>query len=259
MEIHAYGTYTIVRQNCSLFSMEFCVGFIFISPNPHILTIDFKEILMPFDKWGSCDLRTNLPQIAYHWMAELGFKLRVSGPKCHWSLIPVRIFVTCWTVAHQAPLSMGFFRQEYWSGLPFPSPRDLPNPGIESESPALQADSSSSEPSGKMNWNLVQSSVQLLNCVWLFVSPWTAARQASLSVTNSQSLLKLISIKSVMLSNHLILCTPFSSCFWSSQHQWLLQWVSSSNQLARVLEFQLQHPMNIQDWFPLGWTDWMSL
>ena len=45
-----------------------------------------------------------------------------------------------WTVAHQAPLSMGFSRQEYWSGLPFPSPRDLPNPGIKPRSPALQAD-----------------------------------------------------------------------------------------------------------------------
>ena len=49
--------------------------------------------------------------------------------------------VTPWTVAHQALLSMGFPRQEYWSGLPFPSPRDLPNPGIELWSPALQADS----------------------------------------------------------------------------------------------------------------------
>ena len=48
---------------------------------------------------------------------------------------------TPWTVAHQAPLSMGFSRQEYWSGLPFPSPGDLPNPGIEPKSPALQADS----------------------------------------------------------------------------------------------------------------------
>ena len=45
-----------------------------------------------------------------------------------------------WTIAHQAPLSMGFSRQEYWSGLPFPSPGDLPNPGIEPGSPALQAD-----------------------------------------------------------------------------------------------------------------------
>ena len=48
---------------------------------------------------------------------------------------------TPWTVAHQAPLSMGFSRQEYWSGLPFPSPGDLHNPGIEPKSPALQADS----------------------------------------------------------------------------------------------------------------------
>ena len=49
--------------------------------------------------------------------------------------------VTTWTVAHQAPLSMGFSRQEYWSGLPVPSPGDLPNPGIEPRSPALQAGS----------------------------------------------------------------------------------------------------------------------
>ena len=50
-------------------------------------------------------------------------------------------YVTPWTVAHQAPLSMGFPRQEYWSGLPFPSPGDLPDPGIEPSYPALQADS----------------------------------------------------------------------------------------------------------------------
>ena len=50
----------------------------------------------------------------------------------------VQRFVTPWTVAHPAPLSMGFFRQEYWNGLPFPSPGDLPNTGIEPRSPALQ-------------------------------------------------------------------------------------------------------------------------
>ena len=54
-----------------------------------------------------------------------------------------------WTVAHQAPLSMGFSRQEYWSGLPFPSPGDLPDPGIEPGFPALEADSLPSEPPGK--------------------------------------------------------------------------------------------------------------
>ena len=53
------------------------------------------------------------------------------------SLSRVRLFVTLWTVAHQAPPSLGFSRQEYWSGLPLPSPGDLPNPGFEPGSPAL--------------------------------------------------------------------------------------------------------------------------
>ena len=61
----------------------------------------------------------------------------------------VWLFVTLWTVAHQAPPSMGFSRQEYWSGLPFPSRRDLSNSGIEPRSPALQADALTSEPPGK--------------------------------------------------------------------------------------------------------------
>ena len=60
------------------------------------------------------------------------------------------IFVTPWTVAHQASLSMGFSRQQYWSGLPFPSPWDLPDPGIEPRSSALQADALPSEPPGKL-------------------------------------------------------------------------------------------------------------
>ena len=58
----------------------------------------------------------------------------------------VRLFVAPWTAAHQAPPSMGFSRQEYWSGLPFPSPGDLPDPGIEPQSPASQADALPSEP-----------------------------------------------------------------------------------------------------------------
>ena len=62
----------------------------------------------------------------------------------------VQLFATLWTLARQAPLSMGFSRQEHWSGLPFPSPRDLPNPGIEPQPPELQADALSSEPPGKL-------------------------------------------------------------------------------------------------------------
>ena len=67
------------------------------------------------------------------------------------SLSRVRLFATPWTVAHQAPPSMEFSRQEYWSGLPFSSPGALPDPGIEPGSPALQADALLSEPLGKAN------------------------------------------------------------------------------------------------------------
>ena len=62
------------------------------------------------------------------------------------SLSRVQLFVTLWTAAHQAPPSMGFSRQEYWSGLPFPSPGDLPDSGIKPWSPAFQADTLTSEP-----------------------------------------------------------------------------------------------------------------
>ena len=65
----------------------------------------------------------------------------------------VWLFATPWTVAYQVPLSMGFSRQEYWSGLPFSSLGDLPNPGIELQSSALQVDSLLSEPSGKLPKN----------------------------------------------------------------------------------------------------------
>ena len=67
------------------------------------------------------------------------------------SLGRVRLFATPWTVPSKAPLSMEFSRQEYWSGLPFPSPGDLPDPGIEPRSPALQADALPSEPPGKLS------------------------------------------------------------------------------------------------------------
>ena len=65
------------------------------------------------------------------------------------SLSRVRLFVTPWTVAYQAPPFMGFSRQEHWSGLPFPSPGDLPNPGIEPRSSALQTGALPSELPGK--------------------------------------------------------------------------------------------------------------
>ena len=106
------------------------------------------------------------------------------------------------------------------------------------------------------------SSVQSLNHVQLLATPWTAACQASLSITNSQSLLKFMSIELVMPSNHLILCCSLllpPSIFPSIRvfpNESVLHWV------AKVLEFQLQRQSFqwiIQDWFPLGWTGWISL
>ena len=84
------------------------------------------------------------------WTAACQASLSITSS---WSLVKslsrVRLFVTPWTAAHQAPQSMGFSKQEYWSGLPFPSPGDLPNPGIEPGSPALEANTLTSEPPGK--------------------------------------------------------------------------------------------------------------
>ena len=86
------------------------------------------------------------------------------------SLSRVQLFGTPWTVAYQAPQSMEFSRQEYWSGLPFPSPGDLPKPGIKPGSPALQADGLTSEPPGKPTFLLIliQCSVRhILHTYWL--------------------------------------------------------------------------------------------
>ena len=74
----------------------------------------------------------------------------------------VRLFETPWTVAYQAPQSMEFSRQEYWSGLPLPSPGDLPNPGIKPRSPALQADALPSDPPGKHH-------TRIWHHYWLFM------------------------------------------------------------------------------------------
>ena len=106
------------------------------------------------------------------------------------------------------------------------------------------------------------SSVQLLSHVWFFVTPWIAAGQAFLSITNSRSSLKLMCSKSVLPFSHLILCHPLLllppippsiRVFSMSQ---LFAWGGQStgvSALASVL------PMNTQDWSPLGWTGWISL
>ena len=107
------------------------------------------------------------------------------------------------------------------------------------------------------------SSVQLLSHVRLFVTPWTTARQASLSITNSPSLPKLMSIELVMPFNHLILCfSPSPPAFNLSQYQDLFKWVSSLHQVAKVLELQLQY-QSFQ-WifrtnFPYNWLVYLAV
>ena len=106
------------------------------------------------------------------------------------------------------------------------------------------------------------SSVQSLSHVQLFVTPWTAAPQASLSITNSWSLLKFMSIESVMPSNRHNVLSPFLPSFNLSQQQGLFKWVSSSHQVAKRIGVSASTsvlPMNIQDWFPLGGTGCISL
>ena len=105
------------------------------------------------------------------------------------------------------------------------------------------------------------SSVQSLSRVQLFATPWIAARQVSLSITNSRSSPKLMSIESVMPSSHLILCHPLSSClqsFPASGSFPMSQFFTSGGQSIGVSALTSVLPMSIQDWFPLGWTGWIS-
>ena len=106
------------------------------------------------------------------------------------------------------------------------------------------------------------SSVQSLSLVEPFVTPWTAACQALLSIINSWSLLKLVSIESVMPSNHLILCRPLlllpqslsaSESFWMSQ---LFSWGGQSTGVSALASFL---PKKSQGWSPSEWTGWISL
>ena len=107
--------------------------------------------------------------------------------------------------------------------------------------------------------------VQSLSHVPLFVTPWTAARQASLSITISQSLLKPMSIESVFPSNHLILCHPllllpsiFPSIRVFSNESVFGQYLSCGQSIGVSASASVL-PMNIQDWFPVGLTGWNSL
>ena len=139
------------------------------------------------------------------------------------SLSRVRLFVTRWTVACQAPPSVGFSRQEYWSGLLFPSPGGLPDPGIEPGSPAFQADALTSELPGKP---------------WWFESPIT-------NLLNAYSLVWL----------RLLCPTPFTFSVW--QAPWKI-WKFHNGSLVRFLSTQTKQLELYQKslWFFLENQDW---
>ena len=165
--------------------------------------------------------------------------------------------MTIWTITHQAPLSMGFSRQEYCSGLPCPPPRDLPNPGIKPMSLAF------------LHWQvgslpLAPPRSPMFKVLLLFnhsvvsdsVTPWTVTCQASFSFTISQSVLKFTLIESVMPSNYLVLCRPlpflpsiFSSFRVFSNElalpiRWPKYWsfsfsISPSNEYSGLISFRI--------------------
>ena len=133
-------------------------------------------------------------------------------------------------------------------------------PGIEPAPPALEGEVLVTGPPGKSRPCIFV--VQLLSHVWLFVTPWIATHQASLSFTVSQSLLKLKSFELMMPSNHLILCRPFSSCpqsFPASGSFPTSQLFASGGQSPGASTSASILPMNIQGWFPLGLTGLISL
>ena len=116
--------------------------------------LDFSRYPTEVGPWDTCPFMSGLFHFAQSKMFSVDANVKMGNflngkRKKVKSLSRVRLFASPWTIAHQSPLSMGFSRQEYWSGLLFPSPGDLPNSGTEPESPVLQADALLSEPPGK--------------------------------------------------------------------------------------------------------------
>ena len=177
------------------------------------------------------------------------------------SLNPVWLFATPWTVACHIPLSVGFSRQEYWSGLPFPSPRDLPNPGIEPRSPSTpgrlftvwatrEAHCLKAEAVMKKNTERRKIFVVLLWCSVQFNS----VAQSCLTLCNPinrstpglpvhHQLPEFTQTDVHRVSDAIQPSHPLSSpsppAPNPSHHQGLFQWVNSSHEVAKVLEFQL--------------------
>ena len=162
------------------------------------------------------------------------------------------LFANPWTAARQVPLSLGLSRQEYWSGLPFPTPEDPPDAGIEPMSSVSPADRFFTAESPRKPWKNHGFCSVTKSCLTLCY-PWTAECQAFFYFTVTQSLLKLMSIELVMPSNHLILSptSPPSSVFpsiriFSHESALCIRWpkywsfsVSPSNEYSGLISFRI--------------------
>ena len=172
----------------------------------------------------------------------------------------VQLFATPWTVPCQAPLSIGFFRQECWSGLPCPPPGYLLDPGIKLKSPvtaALQVNSLPAEPSGKP-W--LESSIQLSSCLTL-LDPMDCSTPG---LPVHHQLLELAQTHVHWVSDAIQLSHPLSSpsppTFNLSQHQGLFQWLSSLHQVAKYWSFSFSiNPSNEYSELISFRIDWFDL
>ena len=175
-------------------------------------------------------------------MSTLTFTLPKVCPQSYVHKVHSTMFLGCWTLS------------DWW-------PRAITRHPWESSKLCLLKSLSMTVAS--LYWRTkLACSVQSLIRAQLFVTPWTAACQASLSITNSWSLLKLMSIESVMPYSHLILCHPLlllASIFPSNRVFSMRQFFASGGQHIGVSASASVLPMNIQDWFPWGLTGWIPL
>ena len=147
----------------------------------------------------------------------------------------VRLFVTLWNIVLQAPLSIGFSRQEYWRGFPCPSRGNLPNPGIKPTSLTSPALADMFLTTSTACCSVAQSFPALCNPMDCLTQDFPVLHHLpELAQTHGYW------VSDAIQPYHPLLC-PSPPAFNLSQHQSLFQWVSSSHYVAQVLEFQLQH------------------
>ena len=184
---------------------------------------------------------------------------------CAKSLNCVQLFVTLWTVSCQAPQSVGFPRQEYWNGLPFPSPGDLPDPGIRLESltsPVLVGGFFTTSATWEAPVNYISSVQFSCSVVSNSLQPH-GLQHARLPCPSPTPKVCSNSCQSGQWCHPTISSSIlFSSClqsFPASGSFLMSQFFTSGGQSIGVSASAPVLPMNIQDWFPLGWTGWISL